>query len=552
MRHPTLALAWELWHKNRRGNLAVLAAIPVCSVLYAVAARANGGKLPEDLIPAFLLPFIASMIWVIAVCSFTESDARRGFTGIPNRIFALPVRSSVVVTCLTCLGALVVAGLYLAWAGLVFTPAGLRLPVAYPTAALVTGYMFFQAVIWGLASFPWVRLFALVAGAISFIALNVVILDGHLGWARDETTKTLAMLAFLPLAYGAALFGVARERRGGWQWWSWLRRFLAGLPAFVPRRRSAFHSPASAQLWFEWRRKGWFVAGMLAVSLAGAVFFAPFAAFLDGSANSPFLACLGLLAYPILTAGTSGLGLGKTDFWSQGTRLRPFQALRPIPTADLVLAKLKGVSLIIPLGCLLAVPLTWAMTRMMPAWQDVWHDSGLAPKLLRWLPSNPAAASLTVTMALITAAGATWESIVEGVSLALTGRRRLILGRSILRWTEFFTLLFACVWFGFRPERLAAAAPVLILGSLLCLAAKTFQALVSFRRVGRSRLLSFRQLLAVGAVWLGLALSFGGFLLLLWRHNTISHPLLMIVTAWIWPGSALPRAFLNLDSDRHR
>src|SRR5262249_56196294 len=127
-----------------------------------------------------------------------------------------------------------VAGLYIAWAELVFAPAGCPLPVCFPAATLATSMVFFQAVVWGLASFPWLRAFVLVSGAAGFLGLNIVGLSGDTAWARNETARLGTVLAFLPLAYGAALFGVQAERCGGWPVLPLLRRFLPKTPPHFP------------------------------------------------------------------------------------------------------------------------------------------------------------------------------------------------------------------------------------------------------------------------------------------------------------------------------
>ena len=98
---------------------------------------------------------------------------------------------------------------------------------------LATSMVFFQAIVWGLASFPWLRAIALVTGAFRFLALFAVGLSGE--WARSERPRRLlTVLAFLPLAYGVALFGVQAERCGGWQAWSSLRRLLRCVASLLP------------------------------------------------------------------------------------------------------------------------------------------------------------------------------------------------------------------------------------------------------------------------------------------------------------------------------
>src|SRR5204863_8577571 len=151
MRAPAVALLWELWRKNRWGNIAVLAVIPICAALYGLEAHLRGGAVRMEFIPPGLIPMLASLVWVFGVFGFTESDSRHGFTGIPTRIFALPVRTVTIVTWLTVAAVCAVCGLYLIWAKVVFaTAAGFPLPLRFPMAVLATSIVFFQATVWGL------------------------------------------------------------------------------------------------------------------------------------------------------------------------------------------------------------------------------------------------------------------------------------------------------------------------------------------------------------------------------------------------------------------
>ena len=131
---PAVALAWEIWRKNRAGNFALLAGIPACLLLALPFAlwmpswRDDMGY-DEGLWTALLFPLVASLIWVFGIFAHTEGDAKRGFSGIPARLFSLPVRTSFLVGCLMLYGVACVIAVYLAWVGVVFwPPAGLCQP----------------------------------------------------------------------------------------------------------------------------------------------------------------------------------------------------------------------------------------------------------------------------------------------------------------------------------------------------------------------------------------------------------------------------------------
>src|SRR5688572_8679787 len=83
MHNPGQALLWEIWRKNLRGNLIVLGAIPVLAALCWLEAHLRGGQLLPDFLPFPVLVLIGCIGWTFSVFAFTESDSRRGFTGIP-------------------------------------------------------------------------------------------------------------------------------------------------------------------------------------------------------------------------------------------------------------------------------------------------------------------------------------------------------------------------------------------------------------------------------------------------------------------------------------
>src|SRR6185436_2305541 len=164
---PALAVGWSIWRRHRALNMAVLAMVPLCATLYHILQR----LIPERLgtarnfvaeLPLTVLPMAASMVYALFISAQTDSDPRRGFTGLPSRLFVLPVRTGFLVGCHMIYGVAAVVGLHAAWALLVFAPLGVRLELPWPLALSAAGVMIFQAAVWGLVSFPWWR--AVVVG----------------------------------------------------------------------------------------------------------------------------------------------------------------------------------------------------------------------------------------------------------------------------------------------------------------------------------------------------------------------------------------------------
>ncbi|PYK96291.1 MAG: hypothetical protein DME19_20165 [Verrucomicrobia bacterium] len=137
MNSPVAALAWEIWRKNRFGFLLLFVFLIVCLGFGRVATHfaAEASRL------SLMLPAVApevidantratdwltfagqwsgvllglSFLVTLAMFAFAESSPLRGFSGIPSRLFTLPVRTGQLVAVPMASGVCFVALLYLA------------------------------------------------------------------------------------------------------------------------------------------------------------------------------------------------------------------------------------------------------------------------------------------------------------------------------------------------------------------------------------------------------------------------------------------------------
>jgi hypothetical protein len=157
-------------------------------------------------------------------------------------------------------------------------------------------------------------------------------------WQHLDPREVATLLAFIAIAYGTAIIGVARNRCGSpvislgiIAWWN--RLF-----DFAPATRLAFRSPLQAQFWLEWRRKGWLMpAAVLFVLLLGGCAWL----LLSRNTDELFEALItggGLL---FLLGIVGGLVIGDMSSNEWRGELGPFQATRPITTPDLAQVILK-------------------------------------------------------------------------------------------------------------------------------------------------------------------------------------------------------------------
>jgi hypothetical protein len=556
MRSPVLAIAWEIWRKNRIVNWCILALLPVSVALFEGLAAWSpdvrtwqNGASPAW--PLFLFPMLASLVWVLQAFTHTESDPKRGFSGMPARLFTLPVRTSFLVACLATLGILFVVLTYLVWAGVIQVVTGFALPLRWPVLSLAATVVCFQAAVWGLASFPWIRILVITAGALGVIALNVALIEAGLNRDERETALSLLLLVCLPLAGISAWLGVKAERCGGWRPWDWLFPILRAMLDALPRRTRPFATPAQAQFWFEWRRRGFFLAGGLALSIAGAAVIFPIVAMMDSVTGLPVRAVASAMLYPLLLAGLAGLGLARSEFWNKDTRLHPFQAVRPIGNAGLFIAKLKVAGGVMLLGWLLSLPMVYAVLTWSK-WRELWGLDAVGARLRQWLPGDPLAAGAIVALAAICLVAAAWRTMTTALCLGLTGNRRTITIKSIVGCGLFLFVVIGGGWLSRRAVLLEQVQSGLIMLLALAAAMKLIATIRSFAIAARHQLLSPRMLTALTSIWLATATVLGAFAAVLWTETALPKPLILLALVWLWPAGELFQGVVNLAGNRHR
>ncbi len=418
MHSPTLALAWQVWGRHRRGLAAVL--------LYLVATAVVFNALPNGTLETrhgalMSIQFVIALIYVAAAFAFgfeTQLETRE--SGFPARLFTLPVRTSVLVGWPMLQGTATVALLWLAWARFVLWPSGIEVSLG-STALLAAAFVaVLQALLWCPFGLPWVRV------VVTLVLLPLLALAPQLGAAFGVSESALLGLyaALIPLAALTAFAGVSRARHGAAPDWRGLFRSLPTVARRPARRRTPFASPARAQLWLERRRH------LLPLPLVVGVFSALHLTVILWIEQQPvelenrFLLGLNFLIFPLLFAPLFGCFLGQMGTATGNSHSLPsFIATRPIPVTALVAAKLKVA--------VLATLAAWAVVLLAAAVWDV--ESGSHAKLrqlwdylLQAYPTGRVAATV-----LLVVAGPlllTWRLLTDNLWIGLTGRPWLVRG----------------------------------------------------------------------------------------------------------------------------
>ena len=309
-----------------------------------------------------------SILAVLAIFGAAEPSSTRGFTGIPPRQFALPVPTAALVLWPVLLGAATMLIVSFLWFGCVLPAvrtSPLPLPTLYFMALFTSALALFQALVWGLPSFPKTRVTALTAlmlVVVVFAALPFDLSDpGQLPqWNRFELGVEIACLLSGAVAASLAGVGVQLERNGRWASRARSSRWRAVLSGLGPRP-VAFSSALQAQVWMEWKRNGR-IALILWVALAAVilvtnvwlrVLLPEWRWLSDG-----LLTAASVLA--VFWVAVIGLNLGR-DGATKRLRMGSFVASRPLSSGQLFEAKML-VGGFVWLAAAMILVVTWLLS----------------------------------------------------------------------------------------------------------------------------------------------------------------------------------------------
>lgn len=547
MRSPALAIAWEF----RRRHLWVLVALAgYFLVLAALRLQLLGPVAPVTLDPpdgrvgVALVPLSATFFYLLAAFSFgLAGDLAARQSIYPARMFALPMTTRALAGWPMLYGSAIMASLWLGTALFARVPWGLHLPFIWPALLAAVSLAWTQALTWMPYGLPGLRVIVVVLWLAALDA--VVLLAIHFKASEPLTVAILAPQ--LPLAYLTARFALARARRGDLPDWreTFARPSRLGGDA-LQHRRNHFATAARAQTWFEWRRHGRTLPGLVGLLL-------PFElAFLFVVRHDPPALVLETLFLILLTppfmAAVAATTVSRTNPEARDAYgVTPFVATRPLSSAALIAAKLKMaiwstlaawllVFALLPLG--LKVSGTWLMVT-----ERVGHLARVfgTPRAIVIL--------LLVFSALIVS---TWKLLVQSLSIGLTGRAWLIRSSGFLALSFFIIVGPVAQWIS-DDQRVQAgiwnALPGILAGLV---SVKIVAAAWAAIRLYSSRLLSDRALVTGAACWVVAVLALYGLLAWLFFFPLMPRYLLGLLAILAIPLARLFAAPLALAWNRHR
>lgn len=566
MQTPAVAIAWEIWRKNRWGLIVILGAIPV----WALFSRALAGPLqpvgddsikmvwPVLVLLADLVPMWVSLLALGVMFCYTEGDTRRGTPQFPSRLFTLPVRTTTLVTWPILYGVLAVLIVATAWEKLVLSsvPRTDWMPVQFmPLIFVSTAMVLLQATVWSLPGFPANRLIVL-----SLLLFGLVWLAvwprAHLGagdWSMERTAafqrnSNIALVVVSALAYVVALIAVERDRRGGQFGWAALWARVFKFTEALPRWSGIFCSATRAQLWFEWRRSGWLLpvaVGFFMVLLLGPITWIvklegpPSANGIDADSTVTML-CL-VLTLPLWLSFV--VGQRNAEIELQPT---PFQLLRPLTSSQLVGCKLKSAAA--------STALSWSMVLVAaPIWLAMACDTS---KLAGgWAMLEARYSSMTlwalVPLTLGVAMALTWRWLVISLYQGLWGRQGIFMWRAAICFLGGWVGLIVAAHMFDHPKQLKQWIEVSrYLGVLVVV--KGLLAALIFRSTYKRGLLSGRAIAAYLVGWAGVVFCIAAFGSLICVDTIVPWSVIVLTSILLFPLSRIGLAPLALKASRHR
>ena len=546
MSSPALAIAQCLWWRDRRSFIASAVTIVAMAALYPLLFAYTRA---EWVLAASTLPLVCVLGFVWNGLLFVEEHGNMS-SNYPRYMLTLPARTFTLVFWPFVYSTTIVSLLWVVIAALVYNTSGFAVPLFVPALGCAAIMAWLQVASWTPISSEWIRLIVTLVWLSILTALPVYVLT--------LPERPLAWLGPLFVAYIAAAFplgaaAVASERRGD-RWRVWPQRLrlpMIGFPRVNRRPRPSFRSPAAAQLWYEWNCHGWNVpgyVGIVALLIWGMLLVV-------GGHNTLWLPpVLGLLlGLPVVLAGAVGPGLAQfKPFWIKNNAVMTFVAIRPLTSGQIVFAKfmMAAASALLTWVIWLILSLIWLL--LSGKLKEV---MALARDFLgrhpghRWL--------LIVTLGAVVLFTFTWKQMTDGFAVVLSGRRWIGLASTWIFLAGIVILTSAGLWAVNHPELLSwllvLISTCLVWGAVI----KGATAIAAFQSVLRRRLMTWRAVIGVLALWLILTGCTVGLVALLSLPMPapsvpVSWPVLLLGIGLFVPLVRFPLATLAVEWNRHR
>lgn len=528
---PALAIGEMLVRRHRLGLGIVAAGMSVLALTTTVSPELSANVMGF----AFVL-FGLGVCYVVAVFAYGfDTDVAAAGSCFPARMLSLPVRTAELAAWPTAFGVVALSVLWLAAAGLVFRPWGLRTPLGWPTAVAATQFVWLLALLWWPFGLPWARI--VVGLFIGHLPASVTIYAFQTGVSLADLLLVLGLLS--AVGCGTIYLGVWRTRQGLFHRWERVGRSTGEVVT------QPFRGRGQAQRWYEWRRHGFVLPLLIALVLP--LYLVAF--FVDDHNPAKLLRnVLLVLAQPVFFAGMGGTVVGKHNPWGRNTHGIPsFTATRPLTTAAMISAILRTAAR--------TTLITWAVAVGLSALAILL--SGAAEPLGKLIRDWAATRSAVEVIATVVTAGAlllllTWKRLVENLLVGLTGREWLIGGSIFVTLFVAFNAVMLGLWLLVRPDLHGRVRDWLPWVMAVVVGLKLLTTLFVVREIRNRRLLTDRSLTSLTVLWLVVAGGLSAALIWLVPAEIASAATLVLAAILVTPSARISAMPLALDWNRHR
>ena len=537
MNSAARAIGWEFRRRLRWGLLALAGYVLVLATLeLLILGPGHPVRLgpPNGTAGLLIAPLSVTFFYFVAVFSFgLAGDLAARQSIYPARMFTLPVTNAALAGWPMLYGTAATASLWLATALLARWPGGIDVPLPWWPALLTAAFLAWtQALAWMPYGLPGLRV---VVTVLWLAAIDTVVLLA-IHYRASESVMVVILAPQIPLAYLVAWFAVARARRGDVPDWRGLFARLGQIADVRPRRRAGFHSAASAQTWFEWRRHGRTLPAMVAFVVPVELLLL----FIRGNDTAPivFLILFVVLITPPFMAACAAAALSTST---------PFVARRPLTSMALIAAKLKMTIWSTCVAWLLVVIFVAAalpLSGRMPVVVERAHAAIEVTGTTRGI-----AVALLLFAAFI---ASTWKNLVQSLCIGLTGREWFIKSSVLIALAVLIAAgpLADAVLRNRQVQSFVWDALPWILVALVCvkMSAASWVAI----RLYDGRLLSDRALVTGAVCWLAAVIVLYGVLEWLAASPTFPRYFLGAIAIIEVPLARVSAAPLALAWNRHR
>ena len=269
--------------------------------------------------------------------------AVHGAIGSPARLYTYPIRTASLVLVLMLQAMVAIAAELVLSTALLNLAFGLQWPLWGPALFAAVLSAAFLAVLWLFEKSGWV----VPAMALTVTALGLWFKwhDGPVFgtptriWSVVTPGDVLTLGLTTVVAYAVAVVGIARNRCGqpplSLGFVAWFKRTFSATTSPIGR---PFRTPSQAQLWFEWRKKGWAIPATVTIGLVVGLLVWLIASRKAEALYEGLVAAGGLISFVGLL---TGFLLGQVGSRDTDLQIGQFLATRPVTSTEMARTILK-------------------------------------------------------------------------------------------------------------------------------------------------------------------------------------------------------------------